>query len=74
MRIALILACHSTAPVFLDCAIASAISKAEILGHLSASCLYSSSRCYEVQILMIKLLWCGHLARYVYLIAEGSAV
>ena len=23
---------------------------------------------------MIKLLWCGHLARYVYLIAEGSAV
>jgi hypothetical protein len=24
---------------------------------------YSSSRYYEVQILMIKLLWCGHLAR-----------
>ena len=26
-------------------------------------CSYSSSRYYEVQILMIKLLWCGHLAR-----------
>ena len=25
--------------------------------------LYSSSRSYEVQILIIKLLWCGHLAR-----------
>ncbi|MBD2143423.1 hypothetical protein H6F39_19235 [Anabaena sp. FACHB-1250] len=24
---------------------------------------YSSSRYYEVQILIIKLLWCGHLAR-----------
>ncbi len=24
---------------------------------------YSSSQYYEVQILMIKLLWCGHLAR-----------
>ncbi|GCL42193.1 hypothetical protein NIES80_18960 [Dolichospermum planctonicum] len=25
--------------------------------------IYSSSRSYEVQILIIKLLWCGHLAR-----------
>jgi len=36
---------------------------AQAIGGFPGWGIYSSFRYYEVQILMIKLLWCGHLAR-----------